>query len=236
MLKSLSFNGVRNDSIYLLRGRTKSPFHPIQREIVNTNGRHRLKKTERGLLEINQPIGFVAKEDQTQIEIIEQLTSWLITNDWAMLSFDDEPGRRYEALLQNDMSDFEKISWLREGTLQFIAKDTFGADKMINVGPNFSSHIITGQTETPWNSRTRFSVPQSSFTIETNKGCKIILTYDFIAGDVLEIDYDKRDVRLNGKNLAVSIALETVWKELEPGQVQIKASHPTELVFSERYY
>ncbi|RWR06756.1 phage tail family protein [Siminovitchia fortis] len=236
MLKSMSFNGQRNSSIYLLRGRSKSPFHPLNREIVSTNGRHRLKKTERGLLEISQPIGFVAKEDQTQMDIIKSLTSWLITNNWGVLSFDDEPGRRYVALLQNDMNDFEKISWLREGTLQFVVKETLGADKTINIGTEFANYTITGQTETPWTSRTRFTVPQSSFTIETTKGGKIILNYDFIAGDILEIDYETRDVRLNGKDLAVSIALETVWFELEPGQVQIKASHPTEMKYTERYH
>lgn len=29
MLKSMSFNGQRNNSIYLLQGRSKSPYHQI---------------------------------------------------------------------------------------------------------------------------------------------------------------------------------------------------------------
>ncbi|MFD1707564.1 hypothetical protein ACFSCZ_12600 [Siminovitchia sediminis] len=43
-----------------------------------------------------------------------------------------------------------------------------------------------------------------------NKGGKIILNYNFIAGDVLVIDYETRDIFLNDKDLAVSIALESV--------------------------
>lgn len=236
MRKSMTFNGERFDQLYLLKGRSKSPFHPLTREIISKNGRQRLKKTERGLLEISQPIGFVAKEDQKQMDIIEHLTNWLITEDWGILSFDDEPGRRYVAVIQNDMDDFEKIAWLREGTLSFVAKSTLGADKTLNIGTEFADHTITGQVPAPWTSRTRFAVPQSSYTLETNKGGKIILNYDFIAGDVLEIYYETRDVFLNGKDLAVSIALETAWFELEPGEIKLRASHETEMKYTERYY
>lgn len=232
----MTFNNKRNNDIYLLKGRSKSPFHPLDREILSKNGRHRLKKTERGLLEISQPIGFKAKEDQTQIDIFERLTNWIITEDWGVLSFDDEPGRSYKAVVQNSMDDFEKMAWLRQGTLQFIAKDTLGADKTLNIGTEFKTHTITGQVKTPWISRTRFTVPQEKYILETNKGIKIILNYDFIAGDVLEIDYETRGVFLNGKDLAVSVDLKTVWFELKPGNVQIKASHPTELTYTEIYY
>ncbi|PWA08664.1 hypothetical protein DCC39_14595 [Pueribacillus theae] len=236
MRKSMTFNGMRNEDIYLLRGRSKSPFHPLNREIVSRNGRHRLKNTERGLLEISQPIGFVAKEDVTQMQVIESLTNWLITKDWGLLEFDDEPGRTYTALLQNGMEDFEKISWLREGTLSFIAKETIGPSHTISIGSFFQTFLINGQTETPWTSQTRFTVPQSQYVLETDTLGKIILNYDFIAGDILTIDYDRREVRLNGKDLAVAVSLETVWFNLKAGYVKLKASHATEMTYTERYY
>ncbi|RST60235.1 hypothetical protein D5F11_007200 [Siminovitchia terrae] len=120
--------------------------------------------------------------------------------------------------------------------VEFACLYKMGAEHTLSITTSNQIFTIGGQESTPWTSRTRFTVPQSSFSLETSKGGKVLLNYDFIAGDVLEIDYGKRDVRLNGKDLAVSIAFETVWKELEPGVVQIKASHQTELMYSERYY
>jgi phage-related protein len=81
-----------------------------------------------------------------------------------------------------------------------------------------------------------FSLPQSQFTLENNQGGKIILNYSFIAGDRLEIDYLERKVTLNGKDLAIAISLDTVWFDLKPGQVQLKASHSTALTYTERFY
>lgn len=231
----MSFNNVRFDNIYLLEGRRKSPFFPVQRNIYSHKKVHRIRSTEKGLLDIQQPIGFIVEDDADSLNIIEHLTSVLMTEDWAPLQFEDEPGRIYQAVLNNDMGDFEKFVRTRKGTLQFVAHAVESETKKLNLTATNQTYTIGGQESTPWKSYTRFTVPQSSFTIESNFG-KVVLIYDFFAGDVLEIDYDKRDVFLNGKDLAVAVQLESIWFELEPGVMQMKASHVTELTYSERYY
>lgn len=236
MHKGMVFNGIRKPNVHLLKGRKKSPYFPLERQFDRYAGGYRLKKTEKGLLEIRQPIGYVVKNDTDALAFRDELTSWLITNDWAPLKFDDEPGRTYWVVVQNDMSDFERFAKLRYGTVLFVAKSAEGKTHTLNISTTFETFTITSQTATPWSSRTVFAEPASGFSLETNKGGKIILNYDFIAGDVLEVNYETRDVWLNGEDLAVSIALETMWFELEPGAVQIKASYDTELIYSERYY
>lgn len=235
-LKGMVFNNIRKPQILLLEGRRKSPYFPVNRQIVRYARGYRIKKTEKGLLEIQQSIGYVVEDDVDALAIRDDLTSWLITEDWAPLQFDDEPGRTYWAVVQNDMSDFERFAQLRYGTIQFVAKSAEGAMHTFNITTTFQTFTIAGQEKTPWRSKTTFSAPADQFVLETNTGGKIILNYDFIAGDVLEIDYETRDVWLNGEDLAISIALETVWFELEPGFMLMRASHETELKYTERYY
>lgn len=236
MLKGMEFNGQRNNGIYLLRGREKSPFHPIKRDIKQIGNHVRLQKTERDPLEIGQPIGFKVMDDDAQMDIIEQLTDWLITKDWSILSFDDEPGRSYEAILQNGMDDFEKMATLREGTLEFVARATLGERKMLSIDSDADFYKITGQEPAPWTSKTLFQEDADKFVIQGAYGRNITLNYDFVEGDALEIDYDKRRVMLNDKDLAVAIALKTQWFELPVGNVKLEASHETELTYYERFH
>lgn len=236
MLKSMTFNNQRLNDIYLLEGRSKSPFHGINRNISRVGKHHRLKKTEKELLPISQPIGFVSKKDQTQVEIIERLTNWLITDRWATLSFDDEPGRSYLAILQNEMADFERMAWLRQGTLNFVAKATLGEQKTLTVGTESEYHTITGQEPTPWTAKVKFGIDANQYVLKGAYGRNITLNYDFIKGDVLEIDYDKRRVKLNGNNIATAVDLRTEWFELEPGEMRLETSHETEVTYYERYY
>ena len=107
--------------------------------------------------------------------------------------------------------------------------------KTITVPTNFQTFTIGGHESTVWKSKTVFKSSQNQFVLESDVG-KIILNFNFIAGDVLEIDYEKRDVFLNGKDLATAIDIKTEWFELPVGEVQLRASHETELTYNERYY
>lgn len=231
----MTFNEVTNNDIYLLRGRSKSAFHPLNRNIVSIGNTHRIKRTEKELLIIEQPIGFKALTNEKHMDIVTSLSDWLITDDWGRLSFSDELGRSYLALLQDGM-DLEKIATLREGTLSFIAKATLGEEQTINVTTSNTSHTITGQDETPWNVEVVFSEPTKTFELTTNKGLYLLLGYEFIEGDRLIIKYEGREVLLNGKDINFAIRLASNYELLSPGSLQIKASHDCTLKYDERYY
>lgn len=233
----MTFNGIRKPYLYMLDGREKAPFAPINRNIVQYPGGYRLKKTERGLLEIKQPVGFIYETDEEALQLKDDLAAWLYTEDWAPLEFDDEPGRIYYSVVQNTITDLsDELGVYKEGIIQFLCLYACGKTHDLAITTNFQTFTILGQDKTPWTSKTTFTAPATQFTLETNHGGKIILNYSFIAGDVLEIDYKKRKITLNNNDLAVALSIQSVWFELEPGQVQIKASHPTTLTYTERYY
>ncbi|GEM02938.1 putative phage tail component, N-terminal domain-containing protein [Halolactibacillus halophilus] len=229
------FNDQINNDIYLLRGRSKSAFHPIKRDIRKNGSSYRIRKNDRGLLTIQQPIGFKTKTDEKHIEVVEKLTNWLVTDDWTRLSFSDEPGRIYLAVLQEGI-DLEKIAWLREGTLSFVAKETLGQQEIINVTSTTTTDNIVGQEKTPWIVEVTFTQNTSSFELTTNQGLYVLLGYQFIAGDNLVIKYDGREVLLNGHDLRSAVRLKTNYELLQPGTIDISASHDCTLTYDERFH
>lgn len=235
-LKTFIFNDYRFEDLYLLQGRKKSPFSPIKRELIQYQSGFRLKKSTRDPLEISQPIGFLANNDTHFLNIIEHLTSKLLTDDWRTLKFEDEPGRSYKAILQNGIDDFEKMANYGSGTLNFVALYAEGEETYLELTSSFIEFTVKGQVKTDWTSKTTFSAAANKYTLEAEGHGQVILNYNFIAGDVLTIDYHKRKVLLNGKNLATAIALNTVWFQLMPGNIKIKASAATKLQYQERFH
>lgn len=112
----------------MTRGRTKPLFTPIQRNVMTVSGLHGgyLQSTEVKPMEFIQPIAFVARDDETALNLKDELAEWLITEEPVELQFDDEPGRTYFALVQNTIEDFERISILRQGSINFLCLDPYG--------------------------------------------------------------------------------------------------------------
>lgn len=127
-MKSLTFNGIRKDWLYLLEGRQKAPFAPITRNLLKIPGRPGalLQSSEIEPLVIYQPIGFVVKNDIDALTKKDELASWLVTMEPVALEFDDEPGRIYYAVVQNTLSDYEKFVRQRRGIIEFLVLDGFG--------------------------------------------------------------------------------------------------------------
>ncbi|MDY7224665.1 distal tail protein Dit [Halalkalibacterium halodurans] len=234
----MTFNGVRKTNIYLLEGRQKGPFAPLNREITSIGRSHRLRRTDKGLLEIQQPIGYKAITRDDALRIKDEIAAWLVTDSWAPLQFDDELGRTYWSVVDGTLEDLarDSRSVLWRGTVKFLSAYTTGQEHEINVPTTYQSFTIRGQDQTPWTTYTRFTAPRSQYTLETNKGLYVLLNYNFIEGDILRIDYSKREVTLNNKDLAVSVSLSTNWAMLQPGTVQVRASEPTTVTYTERYY
>ncbi|MCC2248867.1 phage tail family protein [Virgibacillus sp. AGTR] len=120
--------------------------------------------------------------------------------------------------------------------MRFVARATLGQTYNLTIQTNLAEHAITGQEKTPFYTTTVFEVPQERFTLEASNGLYILLNYNFIAGDVLEIDYTTRSAILNGKNIDTAISIKSVFKELIPGQMEFVASHKSTVSYTERYY
>ncbi|WP_182200087.1 distal tail protein Dit [Paraliobacillus salinarum] len=138
--ESITFNGIRKDWLYIERGRSKPPFAARRRNLITVPGYPggHLQSTEVDPLTISQPVGFRIKDDADALVKQDELAEWLLTDEPVPLEFDDEPGRIYYAVVQNTLEDFEKMSLLRSGTIQFICPDpyAYGQEK---------AHGLTGQ-------------------------------------------------------------------------------------------
>lgn len=171
-------------------------------------------------------------------DIIEELTGILYSEKDSLVSFSHGDSSKYYLGQIMAITIEEEHEKGAKGYIELVCEDQrmFGKTKSINLTTSNQTFLITGQTSTPWTSRTVFTQSASQFTIVGPYDGNITLNYDFIAGDVLEIDYKKRDVYLNGNDLAVAVDLRTNWFELPVGNITLQASHGTEITYTERYY
>lgn len=173
----------------------------------------------------------------------EDMAEWLIHGDYKHLEFKDEPDRFYLAKVENEM-DLGEFTYWAEGIVEFLCKEKYSHERTINIDLT-KNETIEGHKSTSWRTRTVFSENQTSYELQFNSPgkedlrniCIVKLNYDFIKGDVLEIDYSKRKVTVNGNDTSNTLVIsKSNYMELPIGDVKFSASHETELFYNERYY
>lgn len=119
----------------MLEGRRKSPFAPINNNLLRVPGMPGayIQSTGTDVLYITQPIGFVVNDDKDALAKIDELAEWLITDEPVELQFDDEPGRTYYAKINGGIDDFDKFVNQRRGALVFLCADpySYGPEKTV---------------------------------------------------------------------------------------------------------
>lgn len=110
----MTFNHIRKPWLYLLEGRQKSPFAPIQNNLITVTGMPGayVGSKETGVLYITQPVGFIVKDDEHALQLKDELSEWLVTKEAVPLEFDDEPGRTYYAEIEGTIEDFNSFTTL----------------------------------------------------------------------------------------------------------------------------
>ncbi|MEN2464904.1 distal tail protein Dit, partial [Ornithinibacillus sp. JPR2-1] len=202
MGQSLTFRGLRKDYL-MVTHRRRTYWAP--RNLVLTEKRKtgsKLRRVKRGVRVEEVSVEVSADSTSELRKHAEDLSSWLLTENVEELIFDDERDRRYMAIVDGSFNPDEIVTH-GYGMIRFIIPESAkrGQTKQQPITTEVTSHVITGQTETPWKVRVNFTVPQSRFTLESSNGLYILLNYNFIAGDMLEIDYVGRKVYLNGNDL-----------------------------------
>lgn len=147
-MKSLTFNNERKPWLMLLKGRTKPPFASVRRNLLTIPGRSGafLHTSTRDPLVINQPIAFIVDDDVDALKLKDELADWLVTDKPVPLTFDDEPGRIYYAVVNNTLDDFERFAGLRQGTIQFICPDPYGYSEELTHNVSNNPTIINDAT------------------------------------------------------------------------------------------
>lgn len=124
----MTFNSIRKPWLYLLEGRQKSPFVPVRNNLITVTGMPGAYVGSKGtdVLYINQPIGFIVKDDEHALQLKDELASWLVTDRAVPLEFDDEPGRIYYAEIEGTIDDFNRFVDQRRGVITFLLADPYG--------------------------------------------------------------------------------------------------------------
>ncbi|KYG34906.1 distal tail protein Dit [Alkalihalobacillus trypoxylicola] len=230
------FNGIEKDYLNVSVNFTLPTITEIEHEIHQNNRfGGRVKKSMLKELYIDVPV--IIKDDGTGIDNLKvDLIGWLKKSESKRLEFNHFPDIYYMARLARiDLQDEFNIM---RGTLTFLCEVPFklGKSKDIEVSSTYSNYIVIGQVETPWKSRTVFSSAAISFTLENDKGGLILLNYNFIQGDILEIDYLKRKIIVSGTVRPEILSMQSYWFDLKPGVNRLRASRATTITYDERFY
>lgn len=168
---------------------------------------------------------------------IEEINGILAVSEPVPIIFPDEPLRTYYGIpeLSEESTEF---TYFHKGSLSILCPDPdrFGMERNLDVGTTGANQTIRGQKDVTWTSRTVFTVPQSTFTLTGSRGLSLMLNFDFIAGDVLVMEYATRKVTLNGNDLSKAVSMRSVWDTLKLGTNRMQASHATTVTYKERYY
>lgn len=168
----------------------------------------------------------------------------LLRGSKKVLEFTDEEAFYFATLLNSEQVEEDSNDLI--STLVFLCSDPskYSLELSIVIDPNTTKEI-KGHKSTFWKTRTIFSANQSGYELTFNSLGKtdlrdinkIELNYNFLERDILEIDYSKRKVSVNGQDITNTVIIsQSNFIELPIGDVEFEASHKTELFYNERYY
>lgn len=185
----------------------------------------------------------VSIQSDDNVEFIKQdLAEWLYHEEPKELIFEQVPDRIYFA--EYDGADFVERGRFARGYINFWLRDAHRYSPEKSLQSN-GTHIIQGHESTFWRTRTEFTSNVTGYELaftpagksELKDINKIVLNGDFRSGDILEIDYRKRKVTLNGNDISNQLVImQSNYKELDIGNVEVSSSVPTTVYYHERYY
>lgn len=143
MLLSFTFNGVKKDFVIAEKGKRRSAFAPIARNLITVPkvpGAY-LQNSETEVRTIEQPILIKGVNRYNVRKLEEELASWLVTSQPKELIFDDEPDRIYYAIVQGSVEIEDVVDRWGRGFITFICLDPYKYRGMIN-----SSEFLTNPT------------------------------------------------------------------------------------------
>ena len=235
------FNGIRKPYIHVLSGRVRPFFAPL---IRSSKFDSRLVQTERGHRIIEVPVYIKFKSLSEFRRLTEDIAAWLVHDEPKPLEFADEPDRLYFAIVDDTVNEETLYLGGAPTVFRFICGHKYSKERQLTINNTLSTNI-KGHKSTFWRTRTVFSSNQTNYEIVFAKlGAadfrnigKVRLNYNFIPGDVLEIDYLKRKVTLNGNDITNTVVVtQTNFMELPIGTVNFLVSHPTQFFYHERYH
>ncbi|HLQ97915.1 MAG TPA: distal tail protein Dit [Candidatus Dormibacteraeota bacterium] len=238
------FNGIEKDFIKVNMELFRPPTPPIEFSTSENPSGGSIKRRKR-FTDMTLPVPVTIRNDKSIEFLKEEMSDWLYHEEPKPLKFKQIPDRFYLAEYES-MELREKYRYAK-GVINFYLAQPyrFSEEKSLDLTGEKQNVSIAGQIKTPWKTKTTFDEKTNSYELQFNSPGKsdlrdinkIKLNYEFVAGDVLEIDYSKRKVTVNGVDRSnILVILQSNYMELPIGEVEFEASHETELFYHERYY
>lgn len=235
------FNSIQKDYI-LLRGKRTPFFAHLKRSLTGMD--HRLLKTDRGPRIVPVLVHFEYDDFSHFERIKEDMAKWLVHEKPKILEFEDDPDRFYWAVVDGSIEYDNPLPTATDAKINFICGYKYSHERTVTINPT-ATKLIEGHKSTPWRTKTTFTANQTGYELQFYSPGKtdlreiniIKLNYNFVSGDVLEIDYLKRAVTLNGIDRSnLLVILQSNYMELPIGNVEFSSSVNTNLFYNERYY
>lgn len=237
------FNGIEKPYISVVKGRVLPFFAPLSREFNRFDSK--LLSTERGTRIISVPI-YISHDGYTSFQRLkEDIADWLIHDEPKVLEFKDDPDRFYWAVVDGEIDNVIDYDHGAEAVINFACGYKRGSDKTIEVDGTITE-LIGGHVDTTYQTKTVFNENTDIFEFKFQaEGAdtslrninSIKMNYAFKKNDTLVIEYDRRCATLNGNDITNSISiLQSNFKKVPKGETIFTTSHPTSILYNERYY
>lgn len=227
------FNGVEKEYIKVLSGLFRPPTPPVE-----FNERGTCKKFGDMIL----PVPIKITSDQNVEFLKRELAEWLYHEAPKELIFKQIPNLHY--LAEYEGMTLDETGKLAKGEVRFYLKDAYRYSQERTVEAQ-GTHNIKGHESTAWRTKTVFISNVTGYELQFNSPGKtdlrdinkIKINGDFKSGDVLDIDYSRRKITLNGNVISNQLVIiQSNYMELPIGSVEFEASYKTEVYYFERYY
>lgn len=214
----IRFNGIAKDYIKVLQDESRPAAPVIRRstfEIANRHG-YQVGRMTYGARVINIPFAlfFCGLEDLQSKK--EELARWLIHREAKPLEFADEPERIYYAHYTGGLERLDESVSVAKGVMAFTCYDPFKYGEIVHAGVNFEN---VGSERTPCLVRVHFRGSAAMYRItHVQQGKETRINWSFINNDILEIDMDRRIIRINGHVRMAAFDFRSAMFDILPGQ------------------
>lgn len=125
-MNNFSFNGIQKPFLQIVE-KERPYWVELERSISEVPGKFggKLKNTEIGPIEISITVRVEAKSRQDLQDKVEEMATWLVTEDPKRLVFDDMPDRAYYAVLDGETIPDKEIVSFSVVKLNFICPDPY---------------------------------------------------------------------------------------------------------------
>lgn len=185
---------------------------------------------------------FIAANDAELRKILEEINYILATDKEEALIFSDEPDRTYYAVFST-AQESEGQNGVYKVTLTFVYP---------NPEKEAAETVVTTETNSPTvvkNDGKRAVTPTITCVFESDASTyeiqllkedetiekRIKVNFNFIKGDTLVIDFEKRKVIINGKVNMNALLMLSRWFNIPVGEITVNTTHKSSISFNKAY-